>query len=345
MKKLLTSILIGLMVLVFASPVFAYEQGTDWAIYQGASGKAGYPSDTFTFSQIGGVTSRGTYDQNTYESQVQSGLSKGLRTHSYIWYETGGDSNLGKLALDKFLPNIKTPKGSIVALDYEAGAGYSIQANTNAVMYGLNRIKQAGYTPMLYTGKYYANAHLNILQINSAFPNSLWIAGYPDYQIRSQPLDAYKPIMDGLAIWQFTSTYKAGGLDGNVDYTGITKNGYENKPVAPVVQSGIDVDGYAGRATVKAMQRVLGTPQDGYVSGQSKYSKQFVPKFTTVQLGNGGSQMVYQLQLKLGVKADGYLGYNTIRALQSRLHVYADGYAGVATIKALQNNLNKGYVY
>ncbi|WP_187337369.1 SH3 domain-containing protein, partial [Lactiplantibacillus plantarum] len=28
------------------------------------------------------------------------------------------------------------------------------------------------------------------------------------------------------AIFQFTSMYKAGGLDGNVDLTGITKSGY-----------------------------------------------------------------------------------------------------------------------
>lgn len=34
--------------------------------------------------------------------------------------------------------------------------------------------------------------------------------------------------MDGVAIWQFTSTYIAGGLDGNVDLTGITDNGYTN---------------------------------------------------------------------------------------------------------------------
>jgi LysM repeat protein len=32
--------------------------------------------------------------------------------------------------------------------------------------------------------------------------------------------------MEGVAIYQFTSTYVAGGLDGNVDLTGITDNGY-----------------------------------------------------------------------------------------------------------------------
>ena len=33
--------------------------------------------------------------------------------------------------------------------------------------------------------------------------------------------------MDGISvIWQFASNYVAGGLDGNVDLTGITDKGY-----------------------------------------------------------------------------------------------------------------------
>ena len=32
--------------------------------------------------------------------------------------------------------------------------------------------------------------------------------------------------MDDIGIFQFTSTYVAGGLDGNIDLTGITDNGY-----------------------------------------------------------------------------------------------------------------------
>lgn len=40
----------------------------------------------------------------------------------------------------------------------------------------------------------------------------------------------YFPSTDGIAIWQFTSTYIAGGLDGNVDLTGIMDNGYTDTP-------------------------------------------------------------------------------------------------------------------
>ncbi|EMF0193086.1 LysM peptidoglycan-binding domain-containing protein, partial [Enterococcus hirae] len=51
---------------------------------------------------------------------------------------------------------------------------------------------------------------------------------YPSYNVTPEPLYNYFPSLDGVAIWQFTSTYIAGGLDGNVDLTGITDNGYTN---------------------------------------------------------------------------------------------------------------------
>ena len=68
--------------------------------------------------------------------------------------------------------------------------------------------------------------YVDYQRIIKEFPNSLWIAAYPSYDVTPSPLYNYFPSMDGIAIWQFTSTYIAGGLDGNVDLTGITDNGY-----------------------------------------------------------------------------------------------------------------------
>lgn len=102
----------------------------------------------------------------------------------------------------------------------------------------------------------------------------------------------------------------------------------------------VSVDGIGGVGTVKALQKYFGTPIDGVISGQTAYSKQFVPGFTTVQLGGGGSQMIAKLQVALGVEADGYIGSATVKALQGKLGVPADGYAGETTIKALQTRLN-----
>lgn len=52
--------------------------------------------------------------------------------------------------------------------------------------------------------------------------------------------------MDGIGIWQFTSAYIAGGLDGNVDLTGITDSGYTdtNKPETdtPATDAGEEIE-------------------------------------------------------------------------------------------------------
>ncbi|EGO7983764.1 LysM peptidoglycan-binding domain-containing protein, partial [Enterococcus faecalis] len=68
----------------------------------------------------------------------------------------------------------------------------------------------------------------------------------PSYDVTPSPLYNYFPSMDGIAIWQFTSTYIAGGLDGNVDLTGITDNGYTdtNKPETdtPATDAGEEIE-------------------------------------------------------------------------------------------------------
>lgn len=236
--------LIGLGVAVMAAflmaqtPSGAYaakgDHGPDWSKYQNGTGKFGYNTDKFAIAQLGGTYGGTLIDQVTYSSQVQSGLSHGLRMHTYLWYGVGGSVDLGAKALDYYLPKIQTPKGSIVALDYEDGASGNMAANTDAILYGMRRIAQAGYTPMYYSDKPYTLAHVDYKRIIAEFPNSLWIAAYPNYLVTPKPNYAFFPSMDGVALFQFTSTYVTGGLDGNVDLTGITDNGYTKQPTAPV---------------------------------------------------------------------------------------------------------------
>ncbi|VTS88948.1 endolysin [Enterococcus hirae] len=229
MKK---KILAGALVALFLLPINVFaakgDQGVDWAIYQGDQGRFGYAHDKFAIAQIGGYNANGTYEQSTYKTQVASAIAQGKRAHTYIWYDTYGNMDIAKQTIDYFLPKIQTPKGSIVALDFEHGASSDRNANTETILYGMRRIRQAGYTPMYYSYKPFTLQYVDYQRIIKEFPNSLWIAGYPSYNVTPEPLYNYFPSMDGVAIWQFTSTYIAGGLDGNVDLTGITDNGYTN---------------------------------------------------------------------------------------------------------------------
>lgn len=260
------------------------EYGTDTAIYQGASAQKVQASDTFSIAQVGGSVHGRLYDQWTYRSQVSTGIAMGLRMHTYIWMETGGNTMQTANMLNYFLPKIQTPKGSIIALDYEDGAGPSAQANTDNVLYGMRRIRDAGYTPVLYSGKYYIANHLQLDRILAEFPNSLWIASYADMQIRLEPLWGYFPSMPGVAIWQFTSTARAGGLDYNIDLLGITKKGYKHgdaeRPVTKpeAVKEGIQADhtpkkaieaGYTVKVNFSAKSWSNGASIPGWVKGRS----------------------------------------------------------------------------
>ncbi|EIT2192240.1 1,4-beta-N-acetylmuramidase [Enterococcus faecalis] len=247
MKKIVTLIIVAL-VAVTPLNVFAAkgDQGVDWAIYQGEQGRFGYAHDKFAIAQIGGYNASGIYEQYTYKSQVASAIAQGKRAHTYIWYDTWGNMDIAKTTMDYFLPRIQTPKNSIVALDFEYGASSDVNANTETILYGMRRIKQAGYTPMYYSYKPFTLQYVDYQRIIKEFPNSLWIAAYPSYEVTPEPLYAYFPSMEGIGIWQFTSTYIAGGLDGNVDLIGITDSGYTdtNKPETdtPATDAGEEIE-------------------------------------------------------------------------------------------------------
>lgn len=246
-KRLLAGVTV-LSSLLLQSTAYAAvgDHGVDWSRYQGANGIFGYGHDKFAICQIGGVNGGGMYGQTTYETQVASAIAQGKRAHTYIWYQVGGNASLGEQVLNTFLPQVQTPKGSIVALDYESGASADKQANTNAILHGMRMIKAAGYTAMYYSYKPYTVANVYVDQIIREFPNSLWMAAYPDYNVTPTPNYNVFPSMDGVAIYQFTSTYIAGGLDGNIDLTGITDNGYtkNNNPETqtPAISQGQQAD-------------------------------------------------------------------------------------------------------
>ncbi len=215
------------------------DRGTDQSEYQGQYGKYGYGDETFMFSQIGGYYNGSFVPHWTYSSQVQSARARGLHAHTYIYSQFSGRWQADQM-LNYYLPRVQTPKGSIVALDVESG-----NPDTDSVLYALQRIKDAGYTPILYGYKNFLVNHLNLQYISTQYP--LWLAEYPDYSVRRFPNYGFFPSFNNIAIFQFTSTYVAGGLDGDVDLTGITDNGYTKntnpqtkqptKPVQPSPKS------------------------------------------------------------------------------------------------------------
>lgn len=204
------------------------DRGTDQSEYQGAYGKAGYGDEKFMFSQIGGYYNGSFVPHWTYNSQVQTFRARGEHVHTYIYAQFSGRWQADQM-LNYYLPRVQTPKGSIVALDVESG-----NPDTDSVLYALGRIKAAGYTPILYGYKNFLVNHINLQYISTQYP--LWLAEYPDYSIRRYPNFGFFPSFNNVAIFQFTSTYTYGGLDGDVDLTGITDSGYTKNTNPTIAQ-------------------------------------------------------------------------------------------------------------
>ena len=133
----------------------------------------------------------------------------------YHFARFGGNVSQAVAEANYLLANIPA-KVSYLVCDYEDGASTSKQANTDAILAFMDKCAQAGYKPIYYSYKPYTLTNVDYHQILAKYPNSLWIAAYPNYNVTPDPVWSIFPSMDGIRWWQFTSTGIAGGLDKNV---------------------------------------------------------------------------------------------------------------------------------
>lgn len=132
----------------------------------------------------------------------------------------------------------------------------------------------------------------------------------------------------------------SGGVAQNVSPAPVPQPTVQPRPQPKHVNH---VDGVWGEATTRALQKYLGTVEDGIISHQLISSEELlISRFGHTfrfDKTRKGSLCIKALQKKLGVKADGLIGENTIKALQRWLGVSADGVCGKNTTIALQKFL------
>ena len=129
----------------------------------------------------------------------------------------------------------------------------------------------------------------------------------------------------------------------------VEKISSTQEPVKPTPQPTVSastgkltVDGVFGKTSVKAMQKLFETDQDGLITGQLASLKQYHKGFSgNIKYGSNGSNLIKALQIYLNLNSpDGQLGPNTIKALQKLLKITVDGVWGPATSKAMQTWIN-----
>lgn len=115
------------------------------------------------------------------------------------------------------------------------------------------------------------------------------------------------------------------------------------KPEPAKTISKLVVDGEWGNLTTRELQKALGTPVDGIISGQYK-NKYTTPIHSAVFNSKVGSRMVIALQKLIGAKVDGYIGKETITKLQMYLGTPVDGIISRNSlmVREMQRRLNAG---
>lgn len=140
------------------------------------------------------------------------------------------------------------------------------------------------------------------------------------------------------------------------DVCHVIRPNYSSASTSTKTSTRLDVDGWAGPATITKLQQTLKVPTayiDGVLSGQDISNKEFLGNIWSVEWNGLGSLTVEYLQQKIGAGEDGFWGYETSKKFQQYLirHGYsvgsdgADGYFGLNSCKALQRALNEGLIF
>ena len=135
----------------------------------------------------------------------------------YHFARFGGNVGLAKQEANYFINNAKNYKSARYAvLDYESDASSDKNANTTACIAFMNILKNNGFIPIIYSYNPYFNANLNLNQITSKYPHSIWIAAYATAGRIDSPDYNWLPKVNHSRFWQFTQNYKGYNVDGNV---------------------------------------------------------------------------------------------------------------------------------
>ena len=192
--------------------------GVDVSSYQGTN-MTPYAQAGATFSIV--KVSQGTgYVNPNAAGQIRSSESNGMMTQGYHYATFGGNAGAANAEAAHAIAaaqQVGLPKGTYLACDYEQYASGDVNANTNAVIEFMQRIKDAGYIPLLYSGAYYMKTHLNLSAIINRFGNCLWIASYPTMSAVDGPNFNYFPSTDGVIMWQYTDNWKGMNVDSSVN--------------------------------------------------------------------------------------------------------------------------------
>lgn len=199
----------------------------------------------FAFIRVGyrGYGSAGTLNKDTYyDTNMQGAAAAGIRTGIYIFSQAITPAE-AKAEAQYILDNIGNYNVTMpLILDYEyasteSGLGgrlynakLSKKQATDVCLAFCETIAAARYTPMVYANKSMLESQLNAADLTQK-GYRIWLANYTTNTTYGGTFD----------FWQYSSTGKVNGINGNVDmnfyYAQSTDNFFKGSPVIPPVSS------------------------------------------------------------------------------------------------------------
>ena len=173
-----------------------------------------------------------TYVNPKAQGQIASAKQNDMMVQGYHYATFGNNVQQAHLEAQYAIQNahaLGLSKGAYLACDYEStdnNPSNDKNANTQAVLAFMHDIANAGYQPLAYSSASFFNQYLNKAQIIAQFPNSLWVAAYPD---GSNAVDHanfnYFPSTEGVVQWQFTSNKNGMHVDGDINVLPMQNKG------------------------------------------------------------------------------------------------------------------------
>ena len=233
MKKIL-SILISLcMTISFFHPVSAnsYEvliKGIDVSSYQGSINWDAVANSGVEFAIIRcGTTNKSdaNYSQDSkFRTNYQGAVNAGIPIGTYMYTSANTKSEM-KSNVESMLSTIAGCQFSYpVYIDVEQASRQTAlgkQALTEIILYGLQMIKDSGYTAGVYANQDWFNNYVDRSIIQSE-GYEIWLARYPSGSYAVDP-SGYD-YSSTCSIWQYSNKGSVSGISGNVDVDVSYKN-------------------------------------------------------------------------------------------------------------------------
>lgn len=207
----------------------------DEASYQ-STNIADYPGAKFAIVK---TTEGLDYQNPKARAQIASAKNAGIPVGGYHYARFSADSSMavkeGNYAVEN-AKNMGIPVGSIYACDWESGSGNHVDrgadASANAILAFMDTVAQAGYKPLLYSGKELLTKNINTKKITNKYGDCLWVAYYKTSGREDVADFNWFPSMDHVAIWQFTQNWKGMNVDGNITVKKLEFNANAVKPTS-----------------------------------------------------------------------------------------------------------------